>query len=142
MSKYIKLLCKVNLWDKLEKEEVVGKCSVKKVFLKISQNSQEYIFARISFLMKFQASGLNLYWKRDSNTGVFLWIWWNFLRNLSLTNTYGYCFCTKGLFLQIFCKQKSFKHIVYNFTGLTSSNIRFCMTKSRVFIKKLFINPF
>ena len=95
----------------------------------------------ISFLMKFQASGLNLYWKRDSNTGVFLSIWWNFLRHLSLTNTYGYCFRTKGLFLQIFCKQKSFEHIVYNFTGLTSSNIRFCMTKSRVFIKKLFINP-
>ena len=28
-------------WDKLEKEDVVGKCSVKKVFLKSSQNSQE-----------------------------------------------------------------------------------------------------
>ena len=34
-------LCKMKLWDKLEKEEFVGECSVKKVFLKTSQNSQE-----------------------------------------------------------------------------------------------------
>ena len=31
----------MKLWDKLEKEEFVGECSVKKVFLKTSQNSQE-----------------------------------------------------------------------------------------------------
>ena len=40
-NKYIKLLCKMKLWDKLEKEEFVGKCSVKKVFLKTLQDSQE-----------------------------------------------------------------------------------------------------
>ena len=40
-SKYIKLICKMKLWDKLEKEELVGKCSVKKMFLKTLQNSQE-----------------------------------------------------------------------------------------------------
>ena len=33
-NKYIKLLCKMKLSDKLEKEEFVRKCSVKKVFLK------------------------------------------------------------------------------------------------------------
>ena len=49
----------MKLWDKLQKEEVVGKCSVKKVFLKTSQNSQENTFAGASFLMKLQASGLN-----------------------------------------------------------------------------------
>ena len=32
-------------------EAVAQKCSVKKVFLKISQNSQENICARVSFLM-------------------------------------------------------------------------------------------
>ena len=31
---------------------------LKKVFLKISQNSQENICARVSFLIKLQASGL------------------------------------------------------------------------------------
>ena len=42
-------------------EEVSQLCSVKKVFLKISQNSQENNCARVSFLIKLQASGLQLY---------------------------------------------------------------------------------
>ena len=36
-------------------EAVVQSCSVKKVFLEISQNSQENICARVSFLIKLQA---------------------------------------------------------------------------------------
>ena len=50
----------------------------KQVFLKISQNSLENTCARVSFLIRFQASGLQLYLKRDSGTGVFLWILLNF----------------------------------------------------------------
>ena len=50
------------------------RCSVKKVFLEISQNSQENTCARVSFLIKLQASGLQLYYKRDYVTGIFLWI--------------------------------------------------------------------
>ena len=42
-------------------EAVVNGCSVKKVFLEISQNSQENTSARASFLIKKQASGLQLY---------------------------------------------------------------------------------
>ena len=37
------------------------RCSVKMVFLKILQNSQENTYARFSFLIKLQASGLQLY---------------------------------------------------------------------------------
>ena len=37
-------------------EAVVQRCSVKKVFLEISQNSQENTCARASFLIKLQAS--------------------------------------------------------------------------------------
>ena len=37
-------------------EAVVQRCSVKKVFLEISQNSQENICTRVSFLIKLQAS--------------------------------------------------------------------------------------
>ena len=48
-------------------EAVVRKCSVKKVFLEISQNPQENTCARDSFLIKLQ-----LYQKRVSGTGVFL----------------------------------------------------------------------
>ena len=45
--------------------------SIKKVLLDISQNSQENTCARVSFLIKLQASGCNLL-KRDPGTGVFL----------------------------------------------------------------------
>ena len=53
-------------------------CSVKKVFLEILQNSQENTCARASLLIELQASGLQLYLKRDSGTDVFLWISRNF----------------------------------------------------------------
>ena len=36
-------------------EEVVQRCSAKKVFLEISQNSQQSTCARVSFLIKLQA---------------------------------------------------------------------------------------
>ena len=49
----------------------------KKVFFKISQNSQENTCAKVSFLIKLQASALQPYKKRGSNTGVFLSILWN-----------------------------------------------------------------
>ena len=47
LSKYIKLICKMKLWDELQKEEVVGKGPVKKVFLKASQNLQKNTFAGV-----------------------------------------------------------------------------------------------
>ena len=43
----------------LHAEAIVQSCSVKKVFLEISQNSQENTCARVSFLIKLQASGLS-----------------------------------------------------------------------------------
>ena len=49
-----------------------GDVLLKKVFLKISRNSQESTGARVSFLIKLQTSGLQLYLKRDSGIGVFL----------------------------------------------------------------------
>ena len=39
----------------LVKKAVVQRCSVKKVFLEISQNSQENTCVRVSFLIKLQA---------------------------------------------------------------------------------------
>ena len=53
-------------------EAVIRGVLLKKVFLEISQNSQENSCARVSFLIKLQALGLQLYLKRDSGTGVFL----------------------------------------------------------------------
>ena len=42
-------------------EVIIRRCSVKKVFLEISQNSQESNCTRISFLIRQQALGLQLY---------------------------------------------------------------------------------
>ena len=51
-------------------EAVIQRCSVKKVFLKISQNSEENICARVSFLIKLQTWGLAFsseFWKIFKN---------------------------------------------------------------------------
>ena len=40
-------------------EAVAQRCSVKKVFLKVSQNSQETTCFRVSFLIKLQAEAYN-----------------------------------------------------------------------------------
>ena len=47
-------------------EAVAQRCSVKKVFVEISQNLQQSICAKVSFLVKADGSG------------VFLWILRNF----------------------------------------------------------------
>ena len=76
---------------KLPSETTAGGVLLKKVFLKISQNSQEDTGARVSFLIKLQAAPVT-YWKKDSGTGVFLWISQNFLKHLFLEKTSGGCF--------------------------------------------------
>ena len=45
----------------LSSEAVVQKCSVNKIFLEISQNSQENTCNRVSFLIKLQASGTGVF---------------------------------------------------------------------------------
>ena len=59
--------------------EAVRMCSVKKVFLGISQNSLENNCARDSFLIKFFN---NVLLKKSLGTGVFLWIFGNFQEQL------------------------------------------------------------
>ena len=57
---------------------VAQRCSVKKVFLEILQNSYENACATASFLIKLQVSGLRIYQKRDSGAGAFLLVFRNF----------------------------------------------------------------
>ena len=52
-------------------EAVVQRWSVKKVFLKISQNSQENARTRVYFYIKLQALALQLYKKRETLARVF-----------------------------------------------------------------------
>ena len=60
--------CMPIILSKLNRQ-VPGEFYKKKIFLKISQNSRENTCARISFLIKLQASGLT--YKRESGTDVF-----------------------------------------------------------------------
>ena len=53
-------------------EAATGGALHKKVLLKISQNSQVNTCVGVSFLITLQASGLQYYQTRDSDTGVFL----------------------------------------------------------------------
>ena len=55
---------------------VAWRCSLEKMFLKISQNLQENTSARVSFLIKVQVATLSK--KKDSGKGFILWILWNF----------------------------------------------------------------
>ena len=50
------------------------KCSMAKVFLKIPQSSKENTSAGVSFFNKSASRGNATLSKRDSGTGIFLWI--------------------------------------------------------------------
>ena len=68
-------------------EAVARRCSVEKLLLKLSKKSQENICVAVSFLMMLRDSILQFYWKRDSNTSVFLRILRDFLKHLFAQNT-------------------------------------------------------
>ena len=68
---------KINQYLK-KPDALAQRCSVKKMFFEFSQNSEVSTCTRISFLIKLQAWGLQLYYKRNSSTCVFLWILQNF----------------------------------------------------------------
>ena len=58
--------------NKQQTEAVLQKSSTKKVLLKISQNSQENICVRVSFLIKLQTSDCKRLQETARDTGVFL----------------------------------------------------------------------
>ena len=68
--------------------EVVLRCSVKKVFLKISQNLQENTCARVSFLIKLQAPACTFI-KKETLTQVFSREFCESFKNTFLWNTSG-----------------------------------------------------
>ena len=85
-----------------------------KVFLKISQYSQENTCARVSFIMKLQVSVCNFINKKTLEQVFYLWTLWNFWEHLFYL--LGDCFCIK-LALKYFNKtihQASINHFVSN----------------------------
>ena len=63
-------------------EAVTRGCSVKKVFLKVSQNSQKNTCARVSFLIKLQTSGNFI--KKEILAQVFPYEIWEIFMNTFL----------------------------------------------------------
>ena len=72
------MFCHLQIY--LHSEAIVRRCSVKKVFLEISQNSQESTCVRDSFLIKLQALLANII-KRESLTQVFSCEFWEISKN-------------------------------------------------------------
>ena len=70
-------------------EAVVQRCFVNKVFLEISQNSQENTCVRVSLLIKLQASN---FIKKETLAQVFPVKFAEFLRTPFLQNTSSGCF--------------------------------------------------
>ena len=70
-------------------EAVTQRCSVEKVYLEVPQNSQENTYVRVSFLIKLQASGLQLYLKRRLWHRCFTVNVAKFLRTPFLQNSSG-----------------------------------------------------
>ena len=75
---------------------------LKKIFLEISQNSRENTCASVSFLIKLQAS-LQLYLKRDSDSGVFPWI----LQQNFAKAKYCFCYVCNQMCAIVWCKRFS-----------------------------------
>ena len=75
-------------------EAVIQRCSVKKMFLEISQNSQKSICARDSFLIKLQVLGLRPvnFLKKSLWHRCFPVKFAKSLRTPFLQNTHGGCF--------------------------------------------------
>ena len=73
------------------------RCSVKKMFSKISQNLQENTCARVSYLIKLQTVG-----KKETQTQMFSCDFCEILKYLFLQSTSSGCFWTSKRFCSIY----------------------------------------
>ena len=89
------------------------RCSVKKVFLEISQNSQENTCARVPFFIK----------KRDSGKGVFLWIFRIFQEHLFYRTPPDGCFWKKFLFWNYVLLLGTYCQVLRNWGGVLHSTL-------------------
>ena len=95
-------------------EVVARRCSDKRLFFKISHNSQEMSFTGVSFLIKFQAWRLQLYLKKRYRCRCFLLEFWEifksfveynyFVEHLKLAATEKQARCSTEKLLWKFCE--------------------------------------
>ena len=93
------------------------------MFLEISQNLEENTCARFSFLIKLQVPSLQVNLKRDSGSGVFLWIFGKFLRTPFSQNTCGRLRLDKQHFLaenpsKVLNGQQQHKGVIFHWSRL------------------------
>ena len=78
----------------LQTEAVVRWCSAKKVFIEISQNSQENTCARVSFSIKLQASACHFI-KKETLAEVFSCEFCKISKNIFFTEHLKFLYKTK-----------------------------------------------
>ena len=95
-------------------EAVVQRCSVKKVFWQISQNSQENTYGRISFLIKLQASSKFQanFIKKPSSTEFIEHLWLLFL-TLIICSVKVLCIWDENTFIKNFHTNYSFFNCIW-----------------------------
>ena len=81
LIKYFKTFLPFSIVSFTKTEAVYWKCFVKKVFLKLSQNSQENTRFRVSFLLKLQAQDCNFI-QKETLTKVFSCEYYKILKNI------------------------------------------------------------
>ena len=98
----------MKLCDKLEKEEFV-KEGVLQNFTKFTGKT----FVEVSFLIKLQVSGLNLYLKKRFQYSCFPLNLVKFFEFLNFFFSAG-CFCTKAFFCEFFRKKEVLNKSFFN----------------------------
>ena len=91
-------LCQWHIRTPVENQPRHRRWSMKKLFLKISQYSQENTFRQKN------PSGLQLYYQEAPNTGAFLWILQNFEEQLFWRTFSNGCICPSSIHNGAFCK--------------------------------------
>ena len=89
----------------LHQEAVFRRCSVNKVFLEISQNSEENSCIRVSFLIKLQASACNFIKKETLASAC------NFIKKETLAQVFSCEFC------------EIFKNTYFHRTALVAASV-------------------
>ena len=127
---------------------VVRRCSAKKVFLKVSQNSQENAFAKVSFLIKLQTLLKKRLWHRCFPVN-FCEIFKNTFFIEHLQTTSSVCFSLGKIFGPSFLVSWIIRFFLLchngNFAILKIpffvTNMKPCVICTKDYVKKLMIRP-
>ena len=95
-------------------EAVVQRCSVKKVFLQFSQNSQENTYGRISFLIKLQASSkFQANFIKKPTSAEFIEHLWLLFLTLIICSVKVLCIWDENTFIENFHTNYSFFNCIW-----------------------------